>query len=105
MVGVTRPIEVDDHRQHARYLQNSTLDSWRLSSPWFAKQLAIEREAFAVCTLKKNDVPSNRTLPQDRSTFEEFVEEKLAGPLRKLSPLGVGGVGLFAKVYAGEDLK
>lgn len=42
---------------------------------------------------------------QDRGVFESFVEDKLAAPLKALSPLGVEGVELFAEVYAGEDLK
>lgn len=42
---------------------------------------------------------------QDRAAFEVFVEDKLTGPLKTLSPLGAGGVGLFADIYAGEDLK
>lgn len=44
-------------------------------------------------------------LGQDRSSLEEFVEDKLAAPLRALSPLGVEGVELSADIYAGEDLK
>lgn len=42
---------------------------------------------------------------QDRAAFLVFVEDKLTGPLKTLSPLGVGGAGLFADIYAGEDLK
>lgn len=42
---------------------------------------------------------------QDRAAFLVFVEDKLTGPLETLSSLGVGGVGLFADIYAGEDLK
>ena len=42
---------------------------------------------------------------QDRAAFLVFVEDKLTGPLETLSPLGIGGVGLFADIYAGEDLK
>lgn len=42
---------------------------------------------------------------QDRATFEEFVKDKLAAPLKALSPLGVEGVELSADIYAGEDLK
>ena len=42
---------------------------------------------------------------QDRAAFMVFVEDKLTGPLKTLSPLEVGGAGLFADIYAGEDLK
>lgn len=42
---------------------------------------------------------------QDRKLFEGFVKDKLSEPLKTLSPLGGGGVALFADVYAGDDLK
>eukprot|EP00752_Nemacystus_decipiens_P010604 g9442.t1 len=41
----------------------------------------------------------------DRPSFEKFVEDKLAAPLKALSPLGVEGIELSADIYAGEDLK
>jgi len=44
-------------------------------------------------------------ISQDRASFSEFVEDRLAAPLKVLSPLGVEGVTLSADVYAGDDLK
>lgn len=60
----------------------------------------VETCQRAMPTLNPRD-PSQ----QDRATFKDFVEDSLAGPLRTLSPIGVGGVELFADIYAGEDLK
>lgn len=42
---------------------------------------------------------------QDRSDFTSFVQTKLAEPLEALSPMGSGGIALYAQSFGGQDLK